>query len=110
MKDHNCFTIDFLHLTLDNGDYDHDGSVLLLRDLVIEYARDHDIAYEHAARQLSLMPDYEGKFETSLHEEEGRIVEIFIYPGDSSMSLRAIVDAIKNGVNGWLAWDSVQVV
>jgi hypothetical protein len=110
LKDQNSFTTDFLHLTLDSSDHDDDGTVLLLRDLVNEYARNHGISYDDAAMQLSHMPDYEGGFEASLHEEDGLMVEMFAYPSDSSMRLRAIVDAIESGVGGWLARDSVQVV
>lgn len=105
----NSFTTNFLHLTLNSSDHDDDGAVLLLRDLVSDYARDHGVAYDDAARQLSHMPDYEGLFEALLVEEDGHMVETFAYPGESSMRLHAILDAIENGVNGWLAQGSVQV-
>lgn len=36
----------------------------------------------------------------------GHMVEIFTYPSDTVMSLLAIVNAIENGVDGWLAYDS----
>ncbi|MYM71619.1 hypothetical protein GTP56_05335 [Duganella sp. FT134W] len=52
------------------------------------------------------MPDYQGRFETSLDEEDGQRVETFTYPSDSLMTLQAILDAIENGVDGWLAHDS----
>jgi len=109
LKEQSSFTTDFLHLTLDSGDHDQDGAVLLLRDFVNEYALDHAIAYDDAAERLSHMPDYEGIFEASWHEENGQMVEIFAYPDGSPMRLRDVVDAIGNGVGGWLARDSVQV-
>jgi hypothetical protein len=97
LKDQDCFSTDFLHLTLDSGDLEDDGPVLLLRDLVNDHARDHGLTYVDAARQRSQMRGYEGRFGASWHEEDGHMVEIFTYPSDTVMSLLAIVNAIEKG-------------